>query len=146
MAPDSLHELLMRAQTLMHRRVTAGASELGLTPGQPKVLEFLARHGEADQATIAAGCLIERATMGALLDRMEKQGLISRGRHEGNKRSVFVTLTPAGARAAADMQPAFARAERPVVDALTAAELQELKRLLAATCTALETTDPVGKE
>lgn len=147
MAQDSLHELLMRAQTLMHRRVTAGASELGLTPGQPKVLEFLARHGEADQATIAAGCLIERATIGALLERMEAQGLISRARHEGNKRSIYVTLTAAGEQAVAELGPAFARAEQPVVNALTPAELQELERLLAAACDALETAKPLkGKE
>ena len=38
---ESLHYLLMRAHMQLNRIVLSQAAELGLTSGQPKVLEFL---------------------------------------------------------------------------------------------------------
>ena len=48
---ESLHYLLMKSHAMLSRRILSEASRLGLTPGQPKVLEFLLRHGESDQKT-----------------------------------------------------------------------------------------------
>ena len=56
---ESLHYLLMKSNAMLSRRILSGAGKLGLTPGQPKVLEFLLHHGESDQKTIAAYCEIE---------------------------------------------------------------------------------------
>ena len=53
---ESLHYLLMKAHTRMHRSIMSRAAGLGLTPGQPKVLEYLLRYGESDQKTIASCC------------------------------------------------------------------------------------------
>ena len=44
---EQLHYLLMKANAALSRRILAGAAGLGLTPGQPKVLEFLSTAGEA---------------------------------------------------------------------------------------------------
>ncbi len=38
---ESLHYLLMKAHTCMNRRIRARAADLGLTSGQPKILEYL---------------------------------------------------------------------------------------------------------
>ena len=71
---ESLHYLLMKAHTNLSRYILAQASSLSLTPGQPKVLDFLQKAGEADQKTIAAYCEIEPATAGSILLRMEQAG------------------------------------------------------------------------
>ena len=64
----------MKAHTNLSRYILAQASSLSLTPGQPKVLDFLQKAGEADQKTIAAYCEIEpagknRGTAGRYLSR-----------------------------------------------------------------------------
>ena len=80
---ESLHYLLMKSHAMLSRRILSEAGRLGLTPGQPKVLEFLLRHGESDQKTIAAYCEIEPATVGSILLRMEEGGLILRRQKAG---------------------------------------------------------------
>ena len=93
---ESLHYLLMRAHGAVKRAVLAEGAKLGLTPGQPKILEFLMKNGESDQKTLAAECEIEQATAGGILLRMEEAGLIARRRRDGNRRSLYVSLTPKG--------------------------------------------------
>ena len=72
---ESLHYLLMKSHALFSRKVLSEVSKIGLTAGQPKVLDFLQDRGEADQKTIAAHCEIEPATVGSILLRMERAGL-----------------------------------------------------------------------
>ena len=75
---ENLHYLLMKANALFLKRILAEAGQMGLTPGQPKVLDFLLQYEEADQKTIAAYCEMELATVGSILLRRENAGLIRR--------------------------------------------------------------------
>lgn len=131
---ESLHYLLMRAHTRMHRRIRARAAELGLTSGQPKILEYLLECGESNQKAIADYCEIEQATVGSLLTRMEAAGLVTRAQHQGNRRSLYVALTPAGRAAAERMERVFAHEEARVCAGLTAEEQVQLRRLLDRLC------------
>ena len=131
---ESLHYLLMKAHTRMHRRIRAQAAELGLTSGQPKILEYLLQYGESNQKTIADYCEIEQATVGSLLMRMEAAGLVTRTQHQGNRRSLYVMLTAAGQAAAERMGRAFARADGEACAALTGEEQVQLRRLLEKLC------------
>ncbi len=114
----------------MERTVLPRAAGLGLTPGQPKVLEYLLRYGESDQKTIASCCEIEPATAGSILNRMEEAGLVRRERHEGNRRSLYVTLTREGKEMAEKMEVIFADAEKQVLSSLTEEQREMLKALL----------------
>ncbi len=127
---ESLHYLLMKAHTRMHRSIMSRAAELGLTPGQPKVLEYLFQYGESDQKTIASCCEIESATAGSILNRMEAAGLVRRERHEGNRRSLYVTLTGEGREMAEKMEAIFEDAEIQVLSSLTEEQRETLKALL----------------
>ena len=73
-------------------------AELGLAPGQPKVLLYLAGHDGCMQKDLAAMCDIEPATISRLLDKMEADGLITRSAVEGNKRAAAISLTAEGHR------------------------------------------------
>ena len=127
---ESLHYLLMKTHTILNRRILTQAGRIGLTAGQPKVVEFLSQHGEADQTTIASYCEIEPATVGSILLRMERAGLVVRRQKEGNRRSLFVSLTPKGAQAAGEMAAVFQQVEGNAVRALSKEELEHLKILL----------------
>ena len=134
---ESLHYLLMKSHAILSHRIMAEASQIGLTSGQPKVLDFLSKFQEADQKAIAAYCEIEPATVGSILLRMEKMGLILRRQREGNRRSLYVSLTPEGNAAAQKIAEIFSKAEEPVRNALTAEELNTLKTLLSRTYDAI---------
>lgn len=131
---ESLHYLLMKAHTLMNRQIVGGASKLGLSAGQPKVLEYLLMYGESNQKTIADYCEIEQATVGSILLRMEEAGLIVRAKKEGNRRSLYVALTEEGKKAAKEMETVFEESEKKVSGALNAEELWQLRKLLDQFC------------
>ena len=126
---ESLHYLLMKTHTILNRQILNCAGKVGLTAGQPKVLEFLSQHGESDQKTIASYCEIEPATVGSILLRMERSGLVVRRQHEGNRRSLFVSLTEQGEQAAAAV----------AVSGLSPEELEQLKGLLDRLWRSMET-------
>ena len=131
---ESLHYLLMKAHALLSRKIVAGAAELGLTSGQPKVLDYLLRFGERDQKTIAAYCEIEPATVGSILTRMEAEGLILRRQRPGNRRSLYVSLTERGEEAARALDGVFSAAEEEAAQALSPEEVAALRAALEAFC------------
>lgn len=129
---ESLHYLLMAAYSTVNRAILAEAAKLGLTPGQPKILEFLTRHGESDQKTLAADCEIEPATAGGILFRMEEAGLVARHRSDGDRRAVLVSLTPKGRSAAEKMLEAFAAVDERAASLLSEEDEKKFKESLAA--------------
>ena len=117
----------MKTYFAFHRSVMGEAKKLGLTSGQPKILEFLLEYDGVEQKDIATHCEIERATAGSILDRMEIAGLIERRRKAGNRRSVYVYLTESGCTAALQVKKLFAEAERRALAGLSEAEAQRLR-------------------
>lgn len=131
---SSLHYLLMKAHTLLKRRIVAEAQALGLSSGQPKVLEFLLLYGENNQKAIAEHCEIEPATVGSILLRMEQGGLITRACRDGDRRSLCVALTQKGRAAAEALEEVFRAQEDLAAAALTAEEREQLRVLLDKFC------------
>ena len=133
----SLHYLLMRSHSLLNRRILEEAAELGLSSGQPKVLEYLRLHGTQNQRSIADYCRIEPATVGSILTRMEEAGLVERRQKPGDRRALYVSLTAAGESAAEAVAQLFDRADRQASSLLTQAETEHLTALLEKVCAAL---------
>lgn len=127
---ENLHKMLMRTDSAIIKRIHSEAAAIGLTPGQPKILEFLYPDLEADQKTIALNCLIEQATVGSILSHMEKKGLIERFRKEGNRRSLYVKLTKEGKNKAEEMLKVFSKVDDDASGLLNAKEKSELLVLL----------------
>ena len=131
---ESLHYLLMKSYSVLNRKIQSGVGALGLTPGQPKVLDYLSRFGERDQKTIAAYCEIEPATVGSILARMEAAGMIVRRHRPGDRRALLVSLTERGRAAAAEVDGVYARAEAEAARGMTADEVEGLKAALERFC------------
>ena len=138
---ESLHYLLMKSHSIMHRRVFEQAQKIGLTLGQPKILDYLREHEGENQKTIAEYCEIEPATLGSILLRMENKGYIERRQKNGNRRSLYVYLTDKGKQKAEEMNRIFIDADSKAELNLTDAEVKELKRMLLKICTNLESED-----
>lgn len=127
---EKLHSLLMKSHLLLQKEILLKAGEIGLTPGQPKILEYLASAKEVDQKTIAKNCLIEPATVGRILLGMEKGGLITRRNKENNRRSRFVSLTDMGEEFTRELKWIFSKADDSAMAELTPEERETLLLLL----------------
>ncbi|MEI0524765.1 MarR family transcriptional regulator [Brachyspira murdochii] len=128
----------MKANSMFARKVMYEANKIGLTSGQPKVLYFLSKFKEADQKTIANYLEIEPSTVGSILLGMEKSGLIERKQREGNRRSLYVSLTEKGVEVSNNMEKIFEDAENIATDRLSEKDKEKLKKLLIEMCNSLK--------
>lgn len=124
------HQQLMKAYAMMHKRVMNEAQKLGLTAGQPKILEYLLTQEGAEQYRIAKHCEIEPATVGSILNRMEASGLVERRRLGTNRRSLYVYLTEKGRKAALEVEGIFAKAESEALEGIGAEEREKMSWIL----------------
>lgn len=126
----NFHHMLLKAHIQFRNRVRNCTQEHGLTVGQPKIIEYLAEVGVSDQKTIAKHCEIEPATVGSILNRMEDSGLIVRKRENGNRRSLFVSLTEKGKQASIVTRDIFLEAEEQALQGLSEEDKQKLIEML----------------
>lgn len=143
---ESLHYLLMKSHAMLSRNILSKANKIGLTPGQPKILDFLLKFGEADQKTIAAYCEIEPATVGSILLRMEENGLVLRRQKNGNRRSLYVSLTEKGKISAENLMNIFNESEKMAVSNMTNEEIKALKEMLCKLCDTIKLKNESKKE
>ena len=69
---------------------------IGLSPGQPKLLNHLAQHGECLQKELAAALDVEPGTISKLLTAMEENGYITRSSIAGDRRAIRIAITEEG--------------------------------------------------
>ncbi|MDE5771001.1 MAG: MarR family transcriptional regulator [Ruminococcus sp.] len=138
---ESLHYLLMKSHSVMQRKIYSEAQKIGLTLGQPKILDYLYEHEGSDQKTIAGYCEIEPATLGSILLRMEQKGFIERRQKNGNRRSLFVYLTENGKEVCKKMHDVFSLKDEQAIEGLTAEEIENLKKTLTKICENLDGKD-----
>jgi DNA-binding MarR family transcriptional regulator len=92
------HKLLIGTQNLHYKRCQSQFAGLGLSPGQPKILETLRQIDGCMQKELAEACEVEPATITSILPSMVKNDLIKRETivYEVGKRALSVSLTDKG--------------------------------------------------
>lgn len=130
----SFHYLLMITESLFQKKIWNELSQMGLTPGQPKVLDYLSMHDGCIQKRIATGCQIDPATMTGILSRMEKHGLVIRKTENDNRRSIYVYLTELGKEKQHQLAQVFEKAEKEVLAGMDEKQCEQLKELLTRLC------------
>lgn len=126
----SLHYLLMADHLIFNKNLLLRIKNSELTPGQPKVLDYLIYHDGAVQKDIAESCHIEPATITSVLAGMEKSGLIMRKNSNGNRRSLYVYLTEKGKLLAEQTEKYFEEIERKALNGFDENEIDTLISLL----------------
>ncbi|MGH0029643.1 MAG: MarR family winged helix-turn-helix transcriptional regulator [Myxococcota bacterium] len=86
---------IVRAIDLHSRRMV---DECGLTGPQIVVLREASRLSGSSISALARAANLGQPTVSGILDRLEAQGLVRRKRSKEDRRSVFVAVTPKGAR------------------------------------------------
>lgn len=92
------HQYLINISNIHKKRSQTSFVELGLTPGQPKIIDALGKIDGCAQKDLAAFCELEPATVTNILSHMEKKDYIVRTPEvtEGGKRIMTVHLTKKG--------------------------------------------------
>jgi DNA-binding MarR family transcriptional regulator len=115
-------------------------ASLGLTPGQPKVLNVLFDEEGYLQKDLAARCRVEPATMTSLLAKMEKQDMIKKETVyvSGGKRAYAIYLTDHGRKLARQVSDKAAQADRIALSGMTEEEVNSLLSLMRRACKNIE--------
>src|SRR5713226_188301 len=122
---------LFRTYQAVTARFEEVLSEFELTRTGYLLLATLALSGERDRplSYLSRNLLVHPTTITLVVDQMEQRGLVERVRHETDRRSTLVHLTPAGREVADQATEALAAAKFGIpVDLDTAIELVEVLR------------------
>lgn len=101
-----------------------------LTPQQFGLLAFLWVEDGLSQAELSARSQIDRTTMGGIIDRLEKEGLVERRNHPEDRRAYQVLLSARGKSLEDELCAVASRVQSKVNAPLTAEEQTTLIRLL----------------
>ena len=124
---------LVRTAEMLSRPVAQLLKTEDLSPAQYNVLRILRGSPEGLTCGEIAGRMITRdPDITRLLDRLEKRGLISRGRDEKDRRLVLTRITAAGLHLLARLDQPVRDVHRRLLGHLGAEGLQALAQVLAA--------------
>jgi MarR family transcriptional regulator for hemolysin len=112
-------------------RHRAGVSRrLGVSDDELTVLLYVAEHSGVTQAELASLTTLSRSGVGAMVQRLERAGLLERYPEPGDKRKRLIRLT---ARGSARISEAYSERDADLgrlLDDLPAARVDELERFL----------------
>ena len=101
-----------------------------ITPPQFGLLSFLWQQDGLTQVELSEISQIDRTTIGGLIDRLEKAGLVERHPHPQDRRKHLIRLTPKGK----EIQEPLSNVAKQVTDRFTAglneSDVNELIRML----------------
>jgi DNA-binding MarR family transcriptional regulator len=105
-------------------------ADKGMHPGQAFCLRTLARHDGMSQRDLAATLHVSRPTVTAMLQRMERSGMVLRTTDEGDQRITRVHLTEEGRRLERSLTKVLLTYSARVLDSIPSDDRLELERLL----------------
>ncbi|MEO2035765.1 MAG: MarR family transcriptional regulator [Planctomycetaceae bacterium] len=122
---------VLRTTDLLQNRFGRFFREYGLTSSQYNVLRILRGEGKPLPSLEIGTRMIQVVpAITGLIDRLEKQGLVSRRRCEEDRRVVYVEITSAAKKLLKRMDDPLLALHKQLSGALTRAELKELTRVM----------------
>lgn len=101
-----------------------------LTPPQFGLLAFLWQQDGLTQVELSEKGQIDRTTIGGLIDRLEKSGLVERRPHPLDRRAYKIHLTERGKAMEKPLSECAGRALAKLTNGLSGQEIGELTRML----------------
>ena len=106
------------------------AEAFELTPVQFAALATVARQPGIDQRTLARTIGFDTSTIGGVIDRLERRGLMLRNAAPDDRRVRRLTVTAEGTQVLAQVLPHALQAQHRILSPLSAAEQAQFMRLL----------------
>ncbi len=145
----SLHDTHMRISRIFHAMKTdtrACARELGLGPGQPRILSYLATRGVSTQREIAKYLVIDPSAVSRMLDALERGGFVESvpGR---DRRCRSLEITAQGREAVRRWDAECYRVDELMLAGFTPEERTQFNKLLdRARCNIMRELGDAGDE
>lgn len=121
-----LHQI--STQVFLSRVKEAG---FDLTPVQFAALDAVGGHPGIDQARLSDEVAKDRATIGAVVDRLERKGLVARDVDETDRRARRLLLTTEGEALLAALRPVVEALQAEILSGLTRSEYRQFVDLAA---------------
>jgi MarR family transcriptional regulator, lower aerobic nicotinate degradation pathway regulator len=119
---DMPGHLIRRLQQIASALFLDQAKAFDFTPVQYAALVAIQTHPGLDQTTLCNEIALDRSTIGDVVSRLEKRGLISRTNGAADRRTKSLHITAAGRRMIRDIEPAVAATQRLILAPLKASE------------------------
>ena len=102
-----------------------------LTSVQYAALDALRHAPGIDQARLAEAIAKDRATTGAVVDRLEQKGLVARVANDKDRRARILRLTASGERTLRALRPVIESVQKEILSGLSSTEYSQFLRLAA---------------
>jgi MarR family transcriptional regulator for hemolysin len=127
---ESIGYWLTLATQSFHRAVSDEVAPHGITYRQSQVLAWLVLEGELSQADLANKMMVEPPTLVGILDRMERDGWITRNSCPADRRKKMIHATTAAEPVWEKIAEGGRRVRASATAGLTEQEVETLKQLL----------------
>ena len=128
--PDLIGYHLRRAQSAVFQDFAASMDGAGITPGQFGVLALIDCNAGLSQTRLAEILGIDRSTLVAVIDKLERQGLVERATRPNDRRSHALRLSQTGKTRYQAWAQQVRRHEHRIAKRLSPRERQTLIALL----------------
>jgi DNA-binding MarR family transcriptional regulator len=140
---DVLIDELFDTTTELRAYVEGRLRPLGASVARLRALRILAREGVPLRMRDLSDMLgVAARTTTAIVDSLERDGLVERVRHPEDRRAFLLTLTEAGLSHHAEAEAEDARALAVATEPLSAAEREQLRALLGKMRAAVSPSGP----
>lgn len=118
-------ELLFLIETSRKNKLSPIYSHMGLTAGQPRVLNCLLEKDSITQKELSMQCMIDPTTLSRILDKLENKNYIRRIPHPTCRRSFQIILTENGRTLAQQIEQILSKTTLQMLDGITEQQLQQ---------------------
>ncbi len=122
--------LIRRLQQIAFALFLNEAKAFDFTPVQYAALYAVNNNPGIDQTALCNAVALDRSTIGDVVGRLEKKGLITRRSGAADRRTKSLHITAAGRRLLADIDPAVAATQRLILAPLKPGERTDFMRML----------------
>jgi DNA-binding MarR family transcriptional regulator len=102
----------------------------GITPVQYAAMQAVHDQPEMDQRSLSRNIGFDTSTIGGVIDRLEKRGLMQRNASAEDRRVRLLTLTAEGEALLKEIHPAMLRAQVRMLAPLTESDRRQFMRML----------------
>ena len=123
---------------LLSRELETMLAPIGLNPAYLPVLITLAAGGARTPKSLSTEASVEQPTMTATIQRMERDGLVTRKPNPDDGRSALIILTEPGYQRIADIERVLAALNELLLEQFTTNERRQFLDLLGRVVSVLE--------
>ncbi len=127
---DQVLEAIIYLYTESRRLTKELARRADLTGPQLTVVKMLEQIGDLSLSELSERIRAQNSTVTGIIDRMERENLVTRERSKEDRRVVYIRLTAKGRRLAEEIPVEPMEIFRSALESLTATEVRELVKIL----------------